>query len=149
MVETFQRKGAISNAHAGKEFERLIKDFFLKQGLVLKENVTVDVGIRGKRLHKFDLGCISKKVLVECKSHTWTEGDNIPSAKITTWNEAMFLFYVAPEDYRKIFIVLKDYNARRKETLAHYYMRTKSHLVPDDVEIWEFDLTSAKGIRLK
>ncbi len=149
MVKEFQRKGSISNAHAGKEFEVLIKDFFLQQGLSLQENVTVAVGISDKRFHKYDLGNLSKKIIVECKSHTWTEGDNIPSAKITTWNEAMYLFYLAPEDYRKIFVVLKDYSAKKKETLAQYYIRTKPHLIPDDVEIWEYDMSSAEGYRLK
>lgn len=61
-----------------------------------------------KKEHAFDLGCERQKVIVECKSYLWTSDDNVPSAKMTVWNEAMFYFYVVPEDYRKIMFVLKD-----------------------------------------
>ncbi|WP_201087274.1 hypothetical protein [Serratia plymuthica] len=54
-----------------------------------------------KKSHRFDLGCAEQKILVECKSHRWTIGNNIPSAKLTVWNEAMFYFYSAPAEYRK------------------------------------------------
>jgi len=52
---------------------------------------------------------------------------------MTTWDQAMYFFYVAPAGYRKIFFVLKDYSPKRQKTLAEYYMRTKSHLIPNDV----------------
>ena len=58
---------------------------------------------------------------------------------MTTWGQAMYLFYATPTGYRKIFFVLKDYSPKRQETLADYYIRTKPHLIPKDVEIWEFD----------
>jgi len=140
MDKPFQRKGAKSNTHVGKEFERAAKDFFATQKrLLLQENISVGIGINGKKPHNFDLGNLDEKILVECKSHTWTEGDNVPSAKMTTWDQAMYLFYATPTDYRKIFFVLKDYSTKRQETLAEHYIRTKSHLIPKDVEIWEFD----------
>ncbi len=34
--------------------------------------------------------------------------------------------------------VLYDYSEKRKETLAQYYLRTYKHLVPKDVEFWEY-----------
>lgn len=140
MDKPFQRKGAKSNTHVGKEFERVAKEFFAaKKRLFLKENLSVDIGINGKKPHKFDLGNFDKKVLVECKSHKWTEGSNVPSAKMTTWDQAMYLFHATATSYRKIFFVLKDYSTKRQETLAEYYIRTKPHLIPKDVEIWEFD----------
>ncbi len=55
----------------------------------------------------------------------------------------------APKGYRKILFVLKDYSVRRRETLAEYYIRTKSHLIPTDVEIWEFDENKKNGMKLK
>lgn len=149
MNKAFQRKGAKSNTHVGRKFEEATKDFFLTQGLCLQKNISVDIGLNGKKPHKFDLGSINRKILVECKSHTWTEGDNIPSAKITTWDQAMFYFYVTPSRYRKIFFVLKDFSSKKQETLAEYYIRTKSHLIPTDVEIWEFDETQKAAYRLK
>ena len=139
MDKSFQRKGAKSNTHVGKEFEKATKDFFTSQGLHLQKDISVSIGISGKKPHNFDLGNLNEKILVECKSHTWTEGGNVPSAKMTTWDQAMYLFYVSPTGYRKIFCVLKDYSPKRQETLADYYIRTKSHLIPKDVEIWEFD----------
>ena len=36
-------------------------------------------------------------------------------------------------------MALKDICSKRKETLCDYYLRTKEHLTPEDVEIWEFD----------
>ena len=57
----------------------------------------------------------------------------------------MYYFHVCPQGYRKIFIVLKDYNPKKKETLCDYYLRTKDHLIPDDVEIWELDEPILKG----
>ena len=80
-----------------------------------------------------------EKILVECKSHTWTKTDNMPSAKMKDWNEAMYLFHAAPDKYRKLFVVLRDFSQKRQETLAEYYIRTNGHLIPEDVEIWEFD----------
>ena len=103
MDKPFQRKGAKSNTHVGKEFEKAVKKFFSTQGLSLQEDISVDIGINDKRPHNFDLGNLNKNILVECKSHTWTEGGNVPSAKITTWDQAMYFFHVAPKGYRKIY----------------------------------------------
>lgn len=139
MNKSFQRKGASSNAHVGKAFEMKARLFFESTGISLQAGVSVPVGINGKKLHSFDLGDPEAKVLVECKSHKWTEGKNVPSAKMTEWNEAMYYFYSTPDAVRKVLFVLKDYSPRRKETLAEYYIRTYHHLIPKDVEIWEFD----------
>ncbi len=62
-----------------------------------------------------------------------------PSAKLTVWNEAMYYFLVSPNDYRKIFFILKDFSERRQMTLAEYYIGTYKHLIPNDVEFWEYD----------
>jgi hypothetical protein len=103
---------------------------------------------RGKKDHKFDLGSTNPLILVECKSHTWTESGNMPSAKITVWNEAMYYFHASPEEYRKILFVLKDSHAKKRETLAAYYLRTSAHLIPEKVEIWEYDPTSKNAQRI-
>ena len=85
------------------------------------------------------LGSGDPPVLVECKSHTWTGGGNVPGAKLTSWNEAMLYFLVAPDCYRKVLFVLRDFSERRNETLAEYYVRTYAHVIPDDVEVLEYD----------
>jgi hypothetical protein len=52
----------------------------------------------------------------------------------------MYYFSLAPKDYRKVFFILKDYSIKRNETLGEYYIRTYKHLIPDDVEIMEYDM---------
>jgi hypothetical protein len=136
----FQRIGAQSNSHVGREFELVAKAFFAGQGIALELDHEVEIGINGTtKLHSFDLGCSEKKIIVECKSHRWTTGNNVPSAKMTVWNEAMYYFHAAPADYRKIMFVLYHYNEKRRESLAAYYRRTYNHLIPPGVEIWEFN----------
>src|SRR5690242_6943912 len=106
----FQRLGALSNTHAGNDFEGAACEFFATQGITLTKNFSVPVGVgQTKKPHRFDLGSESPPVLVECKSHTWTQGGNMPSAKMTVWNEAMYYFHVAPPSYRKILFVLKHF----------------------------------------
>ncbi len=149
MDKPFQRKGGKSNSYVGREFERKARAFFANQDLSLEEDVSIEIGINGTKPHSFDLGNRKKKILVECKSHTWTESGNVPSAKITTWDQAMYMFVAAPAGYRKIFFVLRDWNPKKNETLAEYYVRIKSHLIPEDVEIWEFDETKNEATKLR
>lgn len=146
----FQRIGSVSNAHVGNEFEEVARAVFAEHGITLSRSFGVPVGVgRTKKLRRFDLGSENPPVLLECKSHTWTQGGNIPSAKITVWNESMYYFHVAPSGFRKVLFVLKDRCAGRMETLASYYLRNYRHLVPDDVEFWEFDAVSNLAERIR
>lgn len=146
MNKPFQRVGSKSNSQVGSDFEKAAQTWFISQGIQLVRNFKVPVGVNNqKKDHAFDLGCPEERILVECKSHTWTEGRNVPSAKLTVWNEAMYYFMSAPKGYRKIMFVLKDYSARRNETLAEYYKRRYSHLIPEDVEFCEFDEKNCTG----
>lgn len=142
MIEsvTFQRVGSISNSHVGSSFERDALRWLSRIGLKLKPSHRILLGVGDvKKEHAFDMGCSQQKVIVECKSHRWTAGTNVPSAKLTVWNEAMYYFHLAPADFRKIMFVLKDPCGRRGVTLAQYYLAAYSHLVPTDVEFWEYD----------
>ena len=142
-MPNFQRVGSISNAHVGNDFEALANGFFSAAGISLTRGFGVSLGVATvKKMRRFDLGNNSPSILVECKAHTWTEGGNIPSAKLTVWNESMYYFHVAPERYRKVMFVQKSFSQRRNETLAHYYLRNYGHLVPNGVEFWEFDCDS-------
>jgi hypothetical protein len=146
----FQRLGAISNAHVGADFEGCARAFFEREGLVLKKNFEIPVGAHmQKKLRRFDLGCEIPATLVECKSHKWTSGSNIPSAKITVWNESMYYFHLAPSEYRKILFVLRDHDQRRGLTLGQYYTKNYGHLIPRSVEIWEFDAVSGSASRIR
>lgn len=145
-MTNFQREGAISNAHVGRDFENTAMGFLKSEGLSLHQNFKVPVGVgEKKKPHAFDLGSDDPKIIVECKSHKWTKGNNVPSAKLTVWNEAMYYFAVAPSDFRKILFVLKDQRKSNGETLAEYYIRTYSHLIPSGVEIWEFEAETAQA----
>ncbi|GAB6427486.1 hypothetical protein bcgnr5372_37370 [Bacillus luti] len=139
---SFQRADSISNAHVGAEFEKVAKNYFSCLGIELTSEFKILVGVAShKKERNFDLGCDSEalgKVLVECKSHKWTAGGNVPSAKITVWNEAMYYFLLAPSYFRKVFFVLRDFSEKKNESLAEYYVRTHRHLIPDDVEILEY-----------
>ena len=149
MDKPFQRIGSPSNAHVGNEFEALVQRFFAQQGIDLVRNHFVPVGVGvSKKLHAFDLGCPSKKWLVECKSHRWTAGHNIPSAKLTVWNEAMHYFQSAPPEYKKVLVVLKHLRRGNGESLLRYYLRTHGHLVPNDVELWEYDEATQTALQV-
>ncbi|EKN3725432.1 TPA: hypothetical protein ACPZRY_004385 [Yersinia enterocolitica] len=149
MGKEFQRIGSVSNAHVGLDFELKAKLFFEGQGILLTRNHEVMVGIGSiKKSHRFDLGCADQKILVECKCHRWTTGNNIPSAKLTVWNEAMFYFYSAPTTYRKIMFVLKDKRQKSGETLGQYYVDKFKHLIPTDVELWEYDEMNMDAARI-
>ncbi|MHA0328676.1 hypothetical protein [Sphingomonas melonis] len=139
----FQRVGALSNTHAGRDFQDAVHLFLSRVGLVLEREFPVAVGHAVKKLHRFDLGSDDPDVLVECKSYTWTAGGNSPSAKIRGLNEAMLLFSVAPPHYRKLLVMLR--HLRRKESLGTNWLRNHGHLVPPGVEIWELDPVSGEG----
>ena len=139
MVNNFQRIGSESNFHAGRDFEGLAQSYFLARGIKLQKDFPILIGLNGKKSRKFDLGSADPPTLVECKSHTWTSGGKVPSAKLTVWNEAMYYFCLAPKEFRKILFVLRDYDNKRGETLAQHYIRRYGHIIPGDVEILEFD----------
>lgn len=139
-MTNFQRIGAISNSHVGREFENLALEVIQKQGISVQLNHIVEVGVENrKKEHKFDLGSDEPAVIVECKSQTWTAGDKVPSAKMKNWSEAMFYFSIAPGHYKKIFFIQKSVRRSNGETLGQYYLRTHYHLIPDNVEFWECD----------
>lgn len=142
-MSNFQREHAISNAHVGRDFEEVALNYFEKSNIILYKRAILSIGANQKRKNRvFDLGSTllnGDKIIVECKSHKWTSSGNVPSGKLTVWNEAMYYFYLAPEEYRKIFFILKDYNDKRGETLGEYYLRTYGHLISVDVEIMEYD----------
>jgi hypothetical protein len=146
----FQRVGAISNAQVGADFEARALSYFAGVGIHLQPAYRVLLGVGDlKKSHAFDLGCADQKIIVECKSHRWTAGSNVPSAKLTVWNEAMYYFHLAPADYRKIMFFLRDPCARRAMTLGRYYLSAYAHLVPSGVEFWEYDLESETAEQLR
>jgi hypothetical protein len=142
-----QRVGSISNVHVGAGFEKAALQFFEGRGVKLTRNFPLEIGIVTKKKHTFDLGSDHPKMIIECKSHKWTEGDKVPSAKMATWNEAMFYFHLAPRNFKKIFFTLHHIRRTTGESLVSYYKRTYFHLIPEEVEFLEFDEHSGDIIR--
>lgn len=136
-----QRIGSTSNAHVGRDFEAIALEYFMQhEGVALQSPFSVPVGVGDiKKSRRFDLGSDDLPILVECKSHHWTESGNMPSAKMTVWNEAMFYFHIAPPHFRKVLFVLRSDHPMRRETLAEYYVRTNRHLISANVSILEYD----------
>jgi hypothetical protein len=147
-TNNFQRVGAASNAEVGREFEEAAHLFWRQSGVTLTRSFVAPVGFKVKKSHKFDLGSDDPPTLVECKSYTWTAGNNSPSAKIRGINEVMLLFSVAPPQYRKILFLLKHMHARRNVSLSSHYIKNQGHLIGPDVEIWEFDMEAKTGARV-
>ncbi len=101
-----QRKGSISNAHVGAAFEAVVLEYFGNKGIALERNFALEIGVgKTKKKHCFDLGSKEPQIIIECKSHTWTEGNKVPVAKMTVWNEAMYYFHLVPDSYKKILFV--------------------------------------------
>lgn len=138
--EIFKNRDGEENAVVGRKFQNAAQQYFKQhEGLELTSEFPLNVGLREQKTHRFDLGSRKELVLVECKRHTWIRDGKIPTGKMQAWNEAMFLLYLAPTEYRKILFVLSDYNEKRVATLAEYYVKTYSHLIPAGVEIIESD----------
>lgn len=58
---------------------------------------------------------------------------------MTVWNEAMYYFHLAPKGFRKILFVLHDRKSGNGESLLAYYKRRYFHLIPKDVEFYEWN----------
>jgi hypothetical protein len=128
------------NTSKGLAFESAVGRFLSESGFAVTKAFPVAIGVDEiKRPHKFDLGGDNPKVVVECKCHSWTEGGNAPSAKMSVWNEAMYYFSLVPDNYRKMLFVLLSRFDTEGETLLAYYIRRFGHLIPFGVEIWEYD----------
>jgi len=77
-----QRVGSVSNTHVGTDFELVAMQFFARQGIALLPGFGLGVGLGTKKEHCFDLGSCDPKMIVECKSHTWTSRASGPSKRV-------------------------------------------------------------------
>lgn len=126
------------NPRKGKLFQqkvlKLAETTFEKKFI---EEKSVKIGIPGKE-HRFDCVSSDSEIIIECKCYSWTKGNNVPSAKMATLNEAVLYMQNANSKAIKIIAMKKDYSLKRNETLAQYYLRTYGHLFKD-IQIWEVD----------
>jgi hypothetical protein len=149
MDKPFQRKNSTSNAAVGKDFEKKAKNYFKQIGMELQTPYNVSIGHYHRHDKAFDLGGTVGEIeyIVECKSHRWTESGKSPSAKLTVWNEAMYCFSLIPsrENLKKILFVVKS-TFTSKPSLAEYYCSRYRYMIPEDVEIWEYDQESKEVV---
>lgn len=126
------------NPGVGRKFQERVLNIAKAQfGIDFVEENPVPVGKPAKD-HRFDIVSTDKRIVIECKCYTWTNGNNVPSAKMSTLNEAVLYMRSLPENTKKIIAMKKDVRHRTAESLAFFYSRTYGHLL-GDIEIWEID----------
>ena len=104
---------------------------------ILKPEVEIPIG-HPKTDHAFDLANGNKSIVIECKNYSWTKAGNVPSAKVSTINEAVLYFSFLDANVRKILCLKNSVHPKRQETLAEYYVGTYGHLLRD-ITIYEID----------
>ena len=126
------------NALKGKEFQIAVKECLEKRcrkGFELEHKI--EIGAPPKA-HKFDIASCDESVVVECKCYTWTDGGNVPSAKLAAANEAVLYMSFLPKDCEKL-LVFSRAKKEGGETLAKYYARVYGSFLRD-VKVMEFDM---------
>ena len=120
-----------SKKRKGDDFRDIAKRA-LEQELntILEPEQKLFIGTPGKE-HAFDLASKDQSIVIECKNYTWTKTGRVPSAKISTINEAVLYFSFLDENTQKILCLMKSEHPERKETLAEYYAHTYDHLLRD------------------
>ena len=129
------------NPRLGKEFQDFVQTLAekkFKKKFVQEQVVRIGLPPKG---HKFDLVSEDGTIIIECKRHTWTDGGNVPSAKIAVLDEAILYMRSVPYYARKIIAMIEahDPTGKRKESLAEYFVDKHGHLLAD-IEIWEVSL---------
>ncbi len=125
------------NPKVGKDFENIVSKWAKKQ---FKSNFcekAIGIGNPAKP-HKFDLVSEDNAVIIECKCYTWTIGNNVPSAKMAVLDEAAFYLLNVKYPVKRIIAMKKDYNDKKKQTLADYFCEKKGHLL-EDIAVVEID----------
>lgn len=126
------------NPIRGRKFQKRVMVIAEKRfGCEFVDEKAVAIGNPPKD-HRFDLVSADGKIIIECKYYSWTQGNNVPSAKMATLNEAVLYMRCVSYDARKIIIMKKEINENRNETFAEYYCRINGHLL-NDIEIWQVD----------
>jgi len=127
------------NTAKGRDFQKIAAEL-LKQHFKIGFHIEYPVPIGDPpKEHRFDLVSDDQQYVGECKNYSWTEGGNVPSAKIGFINESVFYLQHLPKEKKRFVILRKDVNIKHKESLAEYYYRINRHLL-NGVFIIEIDL---------
>ena len=132
------KKSNKDNPKIGRDFEFSVRLALEKLYKIIFFEKSINIG-NPPKLHKFDAVSEDGSIVAECKSYTWTESGNIPSAKMAILNEAVLYLSNIPKGVKKIIVLKKDYCSKRKISLAKYYFKTHNHLL-QNISILELDL---------
>ena len=126
------------NPKVGKEFEKVTQEWAeLYFDCEFDREKPVEIGYPPKP-HKFDLVSKDESIVIECKCYTWTEGGNVPSAKLATLDEAILYMRNIARPAKKIIAMRLARNEKKQITLAEYFCDKKGHLL-DDISVCELD----------
>ena len=138
--ELILRMSNSDNPRKGAEFQQWVMEWFSNRfNKKFEPEVKIPIGSdlldpSDYKPHKFDIVSDDQSIIIECKRYTWTETNNVPSAKMGFTNEAAFYLSLAKRSHKKYIAMIKSYNPKRKETLAEYYYRTNKHLLGDIIK---------------
>ena len=136
------------NPKIGREFQEKVKQWFemnVKAKFDLEHPILIG---NPAKPHKFDIADKSEKIVIECKSYTYTSSGHIPSAKLATLNEAIFYFSFLPIETEKILVMAHATHSKSKETLAEYYVRINGHLL-GQVKVFEYNTSTGEMRMIK
>lgn len=129
------------NTAKGREFQRRAAQVLGRHfGVNFHTDYPIPIGDPPKD-HKFDMVSEDRKYIGESKNYSWTEGGNVPSAKMGFVNEAVFYLQHLPRDKRRFIVMRKDIRQTNNESLAEYYFRIYRHLL-NGVSIIEIDIVT-------
>lgn len=104
---------------------------------ILKPEVKISIE-EPKIEHAFDLANENNSIVIECKNYTWTKAGNVPSAKVSTINEAVLYFTFLDTNVKKILCLKKSVHIKKQGSLEDYYVRTYGHLLRD-ITVYEIE----------
>ena len=128
----------MNNVQKGEQFKiltaKLLSEYFEAD---YRLEIPFSLGNTLKQ-HKVDIAFPDKKIIVECKAYTYTASGNNPSAKISTFIEAVNYMNKLPLGYVKIIALKRATHPSKRESLAEYIVRTKKVML-GDVHVVEVD----------
>lgn len=129
------------NTGKGRDFQKMavkVLSHYFKVGFRIEHPIPIG---NPPKEHKFDLVSDDLQYVGESKNYSWTEGGNVPSAKMGFINEAVFYLQHLPSDKKRFVVMRRDVDEKHTESLADYYYRTNRHLL-NGVFIVEIDVTT-------
>src|ERR1700674_397828 len=93
-----------------KEFERLTGEHFEKE-FDTRLFPQWPVRLKNGQAHKFDFSSEDERIVVQCKSLTWTKSGNYPSGKVAEAQRAIHMLQES-NAHRKIIAFDDDFNQK-------------------------------------